>query len=754
MLNAVKRISHAIEAFTLENNAAVFSGAYGKLRLVCAGRGILRATATLKKDFLPNPPDFIVKNEFLPIGVNETADAYIVKADGISANVDKVTGIIAFFDENDKPIAAENGLRTFEAFNATQVSRVKPMEYAEVDTPDGKKRVVTNATREYYKTLYRMRLPLKFSADEGIYGLGQQEHEPLNLRNSTVWNCQHNRAIALPFMVSTKGYGILLSTGSPFKFVGQNDGGYFYIEAGDELDYYVIAGGMKQAISGYRKLTGAAVLLPRWAYGYIQSQEAYETGAEMVEIAKGCRERGIGVDCIVEDWNSWEPGKWGQKTVDKQRFPDLKALTDELHGLHAHMMLSIWPNMANGTDNNSEFKKENLLLAGSDAYDAMDPKARAIYWKQANDGLFSQGLDAWWCDSSEPWTPEWSVKEVPEESEIYYRYLSTAFDLVPPEKSNMFAFYHGTTMSEGQRSAQDKKRVCNLTRSAWAGQQRLGCIMWSGDISATWATLKDQIAVGQNFCASGIPYWTLDIGGFFIKKGASHFWNGDYDEGWNDPEFCELYTRWYQYGAFLPVFRAHGTDFRREMWNLTGENYDAVFKANRERYKLLPYIYSLAGNAWLNGGTLMTPVAFCFPDDKNTYNLDDQFMLGDALMVCPVTEYGARSRNVYLPKGVWYDRNTGKKYEGGTVITADAPIDAIPVFVRAGSIIPEFEPALSTEEAWAEHKLSLRTYPGADGEFTLYEDSGDGFGYEKGEYSLTKYIWHDKEEKLEEIKLK
>lgn len=748
MLTASKRPSHAVDSFSAENGAALFHSAYGKTRITSVGSGILRVTVTLKPEFSEAVPDFIVCNSLHPVTITEENGSYRVSADGISCRISGEDGTLSFFDADGKLLTNEKAPCEIEKFDAFMISRDKPIEQITVNTPDGVKNFAVNASRDYYKSLYHMRLSLDFKLGEALYGLGQAEYGKLNLRNRTLWNCQHNRAIALPFMVSTRGYGLLLSTGSPFKFVDGENGGYFYIEAGEELDYYVISGGMEQAVKGYRFLTGKAVLPPRWAFGYIQSQEAYETSEEILSIAKGCRERGIGIDCVVQDWNSWEPGKWGNKRVDKKRFPDLRKLTDDLHGMHAHMMLSIWPNMAKESENGKEFAEKNLLLAGSDTYDALDPEARRLYWKQADEGLFSQGLDAWWCDSAETWTPEWNYINEPEESAVYYQYLSMAGEVIPPEKANMYPFYHGTAMSEGQRATGTGKRVCNLTRSAWAGQQRLGCIMWSGDISATWKTLKDQIAQGMNFCASGIPYWTLDIGGFFVKRAAQFFWNGSFDKGWDDPEFCELYVRWFQYAAFLPVFRAHGTDFRREMWNLHGENYDAVVKANRDRYRLLPYIYSLAGDAYLNDTIMMKPVAFCFPEDEKTYELNDQFMLGDSLMVCPVTDYGARSRKVYLPAGIWYDRNTGKKYEGGREIEAPAPLSDIPVFVRAGSIIPEFEPALSTEEAFADNRLTLRTYPGADGHFTLYSDAGDGYGYLNGEYTLTEYRWDNQSGKI------
>ena len=319
----------------------------------------------------------------------------------------------------------------------------------------------------------------------------------------------------------------------------------------------------------------------------------------------------------------------------------------------------------------------------------------------------------------------------------------------------------GDERPEGQE-ALTEKRVVNLTRSGYLGQQRFGTVLWSGDISASWETLRRQIAAGLNFCASGLPYWTVDIGAFFVKNGLQWFWDGKYDQGSKDPAYCELFTRWYQWGAFLPIFRGHGTDFRRELWEFDQPQapfYQALLRANQVRYELLPYIYSLAGQAYLEDASIMKPLAFGFSKDRETWEIKDQYLFGDAMMICPVTEafyFGTDKtkrldercvRKVYLPAGCgWYDYWTESYYEGGQWILADAPLDRIPVFVKTGSIVPKKPFALSTEEQTEEATICI--YTGRDGAFQLYEDAGDGYAYEKGDYQLTELRWLEKEQKL------
>lgn len=674
--------------------------------------------------------------------------------------IDKETNSFSYLDASGNVLLKERDKRSKELNEVPVYSLTKDEAVKEtVKTADGTKEVIKEAVKVQTGTAYQTRLHFEFDKDEALYGLGQHEEGYASLRGKCIYLNQANRTIAIPFFVSTKGYGLFVNTCSPSIFNDGCEGSYFYTEADNEMDFFFINGeSLKGAISGFRKITGKAVMLPKWAFGYIQSQERYESQDEILSVADEYRKRGIGLDCIVLDWISWPDNEWGQKSFDKGRFPYPKRMTDELHSKNVHFMISIWPNMAECTDNYREFKEADLLLPKINIYDALNKDARDLYWKQASKGLFANGIDAWWCDNSEPICPEWMETVRPENSKNYERYCEMVSKHLPAQYMNAFGLFHAMGIYEGQRGETDKKRVVNLTRSGYPGQQRFGTILWSGDISASWDTLKRQIAAGLSFCASGMPYWTVDIGAFFVKDGLQWYWNGDFNDTKDDPEYCELFTRWYQWGAFLPIFRGHGTDVRRELWTFDHKAapfYDALVAANKLRYKLMPYIYSLAGSVHLDDGSIISPLSFGFTDDKNTWEIFDQYMFGDALMICPVTDpmyFGTKKtsatvKKVYLPGGTcWYDLYTGKKYEGGCWTDADAPLDKIPVFVKAGSIVPMTKEALSVAELSKD--MEIHVYPGEDGAFSLYDDAGDGYAYEQGEYTLTQYHWDDKTRKL------
>lgn len=461
---------------------------------------------------------------------------------------------------------------------------------------------------------------------------------------------------------------------------------------------------------------------------------------------------------------SWEDGCWGQKTFDAGRFAQPGALTERLHKMGIRFMLSVWPSMSEECDDFSQFRERGLLLPGTTIYDAFSPETRALYWRQAETGLFRHGVDAWWCDSCEPVTPEWDRTQRSTPEGMYREFVENAGNCMPIRQANAYGYYHARGVYEGQRRSGSGKRVVNLIRSGYWGSQKYGVVFWSGDTSASWETLKKQIAAGLHFCASGLPYWTLDIGAFFVKRGLPWYWNGDFDGGTEDYGYRELYVRWLQYGAFLPVFRSHGTDCRMEPWNFGAKGepfYEAILSAIRLRYRLMPYIYSLAGQVWHDNRSIMCPLVSEFPKDQRAARIMDQYMFGPSLMVCPVTEpmyYRAgskplnnteKSRQVWLPGGCdWYDLRTDERYAGGQTICARADIDSIPVFVRAGSILPVAEPGCSTDEMEGAD-ICLRAYSGADGSFTLYEDAGDGYGYEKGEYCLTYLTYDDAARRVE-----
>lgn len=607
---------------------------------------------------------------------------------------------------------------------------------------------------------FSTKLELVFAQGEAVYGLGQHEEGIFNYRGHSQVLYQHNYKVAMPVMVSTRGYGLFFNSCSLSTFHDDQYGTSFWSEVEDEMDFYFLYGPeFDQVVAGMRRLTGKPSMFPKWAYGYIQSKERYKRQQELIDIVQEYRRRGIGLDGIVLDWMSWPGDKWGQKSLDPDRFPDPERMMEALHHEHAHLMISVWPKFSHDGPDMVEMREKGFLLSDGATYDAFNPAARALYWQQANRGLFQHGIDAWWCDCSEPFEPDWKGAVKPEPWQRMVTNTSVFKQYLDPEKINAYSLVHSQGMYEGQRAVTEEKRVVNLTRSAYPGQVRYGTVTWSGDVTARWETLRKQIPAGLNFTVTGSPRWTFDIGGFFVnQKPEMWFWDGAYADGCDDCGYRELFVRWFQVGAFLPMFRAHGTDCPREVWRFgkPGElAYDALVKFIRLRYWLLPYIYALAGWETQRDYTTLRALAFDFRADPLVYDIADQFMFGPALMVCPVLEpmsYGPRSeplenvpqeRQVYLPAGAsWYNFWTGKRYAGGQVLRVPAPLDILPLFVRSGSILP-----LGPEIQYANEKpgapLELRLYPGADGRFDLYDDEGDSYRCEQGEFAWTPFTWED-----------
>lgn len=689
-----------------------------------------------------------------------------ILTDSLAIRVDRLSGSVRY-EKRDGKLLLQEALKeskTVEEFDSYRTVASKDTKIEEIATADGKKRRIKEAEKEFDKKLYHTKLSLEFDEEEMLFGLGQAEEGVWNLRHTTQYLHQANLKISIPLLVSNKGYGILLSTQSPVIFDDTQYGSYLYTEADEYLDYFFLAGNMEEVIRGFRRLTGRAAMLPKWSFGYLQSQERYETEKEIVTVAEKFRDLDFPLDGIVLDWMSWKGDLWGQKTFDEERFPNPAQMIRSLHEMDVHFMMSIWPLMDLESADYHEFEEAGLLLPNSNIYNALCEEGRKLYWKQVERNLFCHGIDAWWADSCEPVTPEWERMKKPPTAEMYRNFVEEAGKILPIEKANAFGHYHVNALYEGQRGVTTKKRVTVLTRNGYAGSQKYGAILWSGDISASWETLKKQIVAGLQFCASGLPYWTLDIGAFFVKRGEAWYWNGEYENGTEDMGYRELYVRWFQYGAFLPVFRSHGTDCRREPWNF-GEKgepfYDALCEACRLRYRLLPYIYSLAGAVWNKDAIMMRPLVYDFPEDVRAAGITGQYMFGPSLMVCPVTMPICYQKDsapvndpekhikVYLPAGtVWYDFYTNEKYNGGQEIAVEVCIDRIPLFVRAGAIIPTTEPEESTARMEGKD-ICLLVYVGADGRFDLYEDAGDGYGYEQGEYCITSVSFSDKEQKTE-----
>lgn len=767
MLEVSVRESYAISEIVKKSDGLYLRSEYGLLRLSPQNDSIIRVSFTRKEAFEENCWNGILPHDNHTLWeYKEREDSIDLETACVRLSVNKQSGSIQYYNREGKLLLAEREQesRSLEEFDSYKTVIDENTVIEEIETPDGIKRRIKEATRIFDRKLYRTRLYLDWQEDEKLYGLGQAQEGVLNLRGTTQYMHQANMKIAIPMLVSSKGYGILLATGSPAVFNDTPYGSYLYTEADVQMDYYFIAGAdFDEIIKGYRFLTGKAIMLPLWAFGFIQSQERYRSQQEILDIAKGHRERKIGLDCIVLDWCSWKGNLWGQKTLDPERFPSPEEMMDELHRQNLHLMISIWPNMNEASDNYNEFFEKGLLLPASNVYDAFRKEARELYWKQAKEGLFDKGIDAWWCDSSEPFTPEWSHKAEPEASTMYHEFVTEASNHIPFERCNTYGLVHASTIYEGQRQTDSPKRVVNLTRNVYTGAQRYGVIAWSGDISATWQVFRRQIVAGLNFCVTGLPYWTLDIGAFFVKRGKQWFWSGDYAKGTDDMGYRELFTRWFQMGAFLPVFRSHGTDVRREIWNFgePGEMfYDALIAMNQLRYRLLPYIYSCAGAVWHDDATIMRVLAFDFSSDEVACEIEDEYLFGDSILVCPVTEpmyydkdskpiNKEKKRRVYLPKGAdWYDFWTDKFYKGGQWIDADAPIDRIPLFVKEGSIIPMTEVLTNTAQLkTAPVKLHIYAEDTAGGK--IYEDSGDGYSYEQGNYIYTELSWNKGEQKVQ-----
>jgi len=566
----------------------------------------------------------------------------------------------------------------------------------------------------------------RFSPDatEAFYGLGQHQSGMFNYRGSTVELGQNNTDVAIPLLVSSKGYAVLWNTASftyadnrfPLEF-------HFTSLAGDAVDSYLLYGPeMDQIIHQYRNITGHAPMFPKWAYGFFQSKDRYISQDEILGIAHRYRAEHIPLDAIVQDWFWW---KTEGDPAFNSKFPDIPGELKSLHNEHVHAMLSIWGLFDSASQNFQEITANHLDVPQARVYDATNPAARDFYWNNLAGPLFALGWDAFWLDSAEP--------------EEYWPHMG---DAILRDKqlsigsggryTNIFPLMHTGGIQEHWKKATDKKRVFLLTRSAFLGQQRNGSTVWSGDVYSTYWGLQHQIAAGLNFALSGNPYWTTDVGGYWQP----------FDRPPDDPAYQELYTRWFEFGVFCPIFRTHGHRVHNEIWT-----YDKVepilIKYDKLRYRLMPYIYSLAWRVTSQDYTIQRPLVMDWRSDQKTWNIGDEFMFGPSILVSPVVKEYAIQRSVYLPASpAWYDFWSGARVEGGRDVQAEAPLDRIPLYVRAGSILP-----LGPEIEYADEKadpIELRIYPGADGDFDLYEDEGDNYNYETGAHAVITIHWDDR----------
>ena len=522
----------------------------------------------------------------------------------------------------------------------------------------------------------------------------------------------------------------------------------FWSEFEPQVDFYFMAGETyDEVISGYRTLTGKASLYPKWSLGFWQSRERYVTQDELVGTLAEMRRRGIPVDNIVQDWQYWLPDQWGSHEFDPARFPDPEKMLDDVHAMHGRFMISVWPKFYTNTDHYKELKEAGHAYTHAEDtaivdwlgheqsfYDAYSEGGRKMFWRQMDETLYSRygkKIDAWWMDASEPNLRDCLPMD-------YLKWLLTPTALGPStEYLNAYSLVNADAIYNGQRAVDPDKRVFLLTRNGFAGLQRYSTASWSGDIGTSWYDMRMQMAAGLNYSMAGLPMWGMDIGGFSVMNKFHNPANAD--------EWQELQTRWHQFGTFVPLFRTHGQYPRRELWNIAPEGsqaYESILSYMKLRYNLMPYLYSLAGAVHFEDYTIMRGLPMDFPGDPKVRDLSDQWMFGPALMPCPVYEYKARSREVYFPEGGWYDFYTGAYIAGGQTLTADAPYERIPLYVRAGSIIP-FGPDMQWSDEKPADNIRLYVYAGRDADFTLYEDDGVTYGYEKGAYATIPIHWDD-----------
>ncbi|MGC4231999.1 MAG: glycoside hydrolase family 31 protein [Niabella sp.] len=612
---------------------------------------------------------------------------------------------------------------------------------------------------------FSVRQAFLLDKDEAVYGLGQQQVNELNQRNHKHFMRQRALYASVPVIQSTKGYGMFWDNYSPTTYTDNPQEMSFDSQVGECIDYYFMYGGNADGVTALiRDLTGQAPMYPLWTFGFWQSRERYKSQKETMEVVDKYRELKVPLDGIIQDWQYWGPNtNWNSMNFDNPEFPEPQKMIDHVHRKNAKIMISIWASFGPDTKQYKELEKMNALFnfktwpasaedswppdpnkpSGVKPYDPYNKAARDLYWKYLNAGLFSKGIDAWWTDSSEP--DHLDVKEsdfdIPTAMGTY-RSVVNAF----PIMTNRGVYEH-------QREVTSDKRVYLLTRCAFAGQQRYAANTWSGDVRSTWEVFRKQIPTGLNFSLSGIPYWNTDIGGFFT-------W--DYDNGVNNKAYHELYTRWFQYGTFLPMQRSHGSSVNKEIYNLGKKGdwvYDAEEKYINLRYALLPYLYSTGWQVTNHAGSFLRALFMDFNEDIKTHNISNQYMFGKAFLVTPVTTpmyvfsdkdkwkdpyenfSKTGTQDVYLPAGTkWIDFWTGETFNGGQTVAKEVPIDIMPLYVRAGSIIPLGpEVQYATEKKW--DNLEIRIYPGADGELVLYEDENDNYNYERGAYSTIKFKW-------------
>lgn len=705
----------------------------------------------------------IAKPEKVSFKADIQDNKIVLNTSELSVSVDTGTGIVSYFSKDGKSLLAEKS----------------GMQFINFDDAGTK--------------TYQVYQPFILDKEEAIYGLGQLQNGKMIQRNMTKNLIQGNVEDVSPFFQSTKGYGVFWDNYSPTLFTDNEVETSFRSEVGDCVDYYFMYGkNADGVIAQVRSLTGQAPMFPLWTYGYWQSKERYKSQEEVVDVVRKYRELGIPLDGIIQDWQYWGHNYlWNAMDFQNPTFNNPQKMIEDVHAMNAHMAISIWSSFGPMTKPYRELDKKGMLFnfttwpqsgleswppnmeypSGVRVYDAYNPEARDIYWKYLNDGIFKLGMDAWWMDSTEPDHLDWKPEDMDTKTYLgSFRKVRNAYPLM-----TVGGVY------DHQRAVTSDKRVFILTRSGFLGQQRYGANVWSGDVASTWESFRNQIPAGLNFSLCGMPHWNSDIGGFFA---------GHYNKSWNDdsasknPLYQELYVRWLQFGTFNPMMRSHGTDVYREIYKFgkKGEPvYDAIEKMIGLRYSLLPYIYSTSWEVSNRQSSFMRALMMDFVDDRKVWDINDEYMFGKSLLVAPIAhaqytpeavvkvseEEGwnrdgvkktktdvavdfmeTKSTNIYLPAGtLWYDFWTNEKHEGGKEITKETTLDVIPLYVKAGSIIPVGpQVQYATEKPWSH--LELKVYAGANGNFILYEDEFDNYNYEKGVYTEIPISWNNTSRKL------
>jgi alpha-D-xyloside xylohydrolase len=725
---SLKNSNATILSYSVSDNEVVFKLDKGMMSIRMCKADIIEVKYTILNS-IPAKQSLVVNNLFsksVPFSISEKNGNVIITTSRLIIHVNKLNNAISYYNKDGVVITSE-------------ASENKTMDTA------------TIAGIHTYNCNTQFNSP----SDEALYGLGCHPEDTLSInykgRNQELLIKYLTGAI--PVLLSTKGYGLLWDNYSASNFYGAlaNNSEYKYVsESGKMVDYYFFYGpDFDQIINLYRTATGKAPMFPKWAFGLFQSQDRYKTQVEVLSVKDGYRKNHIPVDVIVQDWFWWSPLPIGCHIMNPDRYLNPKEMVDELHKANIHAMISIWPVFGKGTNDYNALENKGYLTSITwdnfvahtfdTYYDAHNPKARTLYWKQAKDSIIARyGWDAWWVDQCEP--DNGSLLDERRKADFS---VGKGIDYF-----NSYSLEHAKGLYKGWRKDIPGKRAFFLIRQAFAGSQRNAITLWSSDITCTFKALKSQVPQAINACASGIPYWTSDIGGYLSRVSK------DGIPDWSAPKYRELFTRWFQFGTFSPIFRIHGKGERA----LFSDNWDAQTKSillnyDNLRYRLLPYIYSLSAKVTTENYTILRSLAFDFRNDKNVYDIQDQYTFGPAFLVNPVTNSmysgkddvgDSKTRKVYLPAGYeWYNFWTGDKLHGGQTIDANAPIDIIPLFVKAGSIIP-----MGPHVEYATEKnlapIELRIYPGADGAFTFYEDENDNYNYEKGNYAAFDFKWNDK----------